>query len=325
MVEGKRGRGRDRDGGSRLEDRLVARRGREVRRYLLEALLVVSLVIAAVGGCNGGKPPAQTPAGGTGSSAPEAAKTDDGPASADASVPDDSPVANLSPQRAAIVMTLASGTNIEELQLRVEAMEKKAIANETFSAADKEFLRDLYSAMALGAKKLGTFAQSGRMMDRYLECSGAPLELEPSIFSKNARVRARVRLLAEKMSAKNATPSRVYRSPRFYMPDPSTPDSIMGLYWGTVEGSIRVKADGSRVFHYRAEVPWEWPSYESLRKKYGTPHAETFPLPNLRSLIAGPRYALHIENGLGEYLVRLGLARPFVAWGEWDEPGPDPR
>jgi len=287
---------------------------------VLRALLVVALFLVAVGGCNSGKPHAQTPAGAVASSAPEAGKTVEDPASPDASVPEDSIGANLSPQRAAIMMTLASGTNIEELQLRVDAMEKKAIANESFSAADKEFLRDLYSAMAFGAKKIRMFEQSGRMMDRYLECSGTPLELEPPIFSKNARVRDQVRLLAEKMSAKNASPSRVYRSPRFYMPDPSTPDSVMGLYWGTVEGSIRVKADGSHVFHYRAEVPWEWPSYESLRKKYGTPHAEIFPLPNLRSVIAGPSYALHIENGLGEYLVRLGLAKPFVAWGEWDEP-----
>lgn len=279
------------------------------------------LAVLAVGACNCGKTPAeaQTPATAAASSnVPDA----DAPSSPDASAPDDSLVFGLSPQRAAIVMTLASGTNIEELQSHVEAMEKKAIANESFSAADKEFLRDLYSAMALGAKKTRAFEQSGRMMDRYLECSGTPLELEPSIFSKNARVRAQVRLLAEKMSGKSAAPGHVYRSPRFYMPDPSTPDSVMGLYWGTVEGSIRVKDDGTRVFHYRAEVPWEWPSYESLRKKYGTPHAETFPLPNLRSVIAGSQYALHIENGLGEYLVRLGLAKPFVAWGEWDEPAP---
>jgi hypothetical protein len=95
---------------------------------------------------------------------------------------------------------------------------------------------------------------------------------------------------------------------------------VTGLYWGTVEARPRTLADGTRVVHFRAEVPWEWPSYESLRKKYGTPHAETFLLPNLRSLASGPAYALHIENGLGEYLVRLGLAKPFVAWAEWDEP-----
>ncbi len=212
--------------------------------------VVVPLLIA-LGGCSSGKPPAETPA--TPPSAP--AKTDQGSTSADAGVPDDSLTGGLSPQRAAIVMTLASGTNIEDLQLRVEAMEKKAIANESFSAEDKEFLRDLYSAMALGAKKVRMFEQSGRMMERYLECSGTPLELEPSIFSKNAKVRAQVNLLAEKMSAKNASPSKVYRSPRFYMPDASNPDSVMGLYWGTLEGSIRVKSDGKRVFHYRAEVP----------------------------------------------------------------------
>ena len=88
---------------------------------------------------------------------------------------------------ASIALTLATGANIEELQRRVDAMEKKAIANEHFSAADKQFLHDLYAAMALGAKKTIVFQQSGRMMDRYLEGSGKPLELEPSIFSKKTR------------------------------------------------------------------------------------------------------------------------------------------
>lgn len=221
-------------------------------------------------------------------------------------------------QEASIAATLATGANIEPLQQRVDAMEKKAIAKAPFTADDKRFLHDLYAAMALGAKHSVVLRQSGRMMERYLDGTGKDLELEPAIFTKNAKVRAQTKKLAVQMA--KAAPGRIHRSPRFYMPDPSSPDSVAGLYWGTVEGSVHANADGTRVFHYRAEVPWEWPSYDSLRKRYGTPHAETFVIPNARVLVGGPRFALHIENGLGEYLVHLGLAKPFLAWAEWDEP-----
>jgi hypothetical protein len=73
------------------------------------------------------------------------------------------------------------------------------------------------------------------------------------------------------------------------------------------------------LLHWRAEVPWLWPSYASLRKKYGTPHAESFPLPNLESVLFGQKYALFVDNGLGEYLAEVGLAKPFLAFAEWDE------
>jgi hypothetical protein len=223
---------------------------------------------------------------------------------------------DVSAQDVSMAMALATGVGVEDLQRRVDAVERKAIANETFSAADKAFLRDLYSTMAAGAKGSVLLAQSGRLMDRYLDGSGQPLELDPAIFRDNARVRQQLNRLTTRITSGKKGP---HRSPRFYMPDPSKLDSVTGLYWGTVEGSLRVRADGTKVAHFRAEVPWEWPSYESLKKRYGTPHAETFLLPNLRSL-ADPSRALRVENGLGEYLVRLGLAKPFLSWAEWDEP-----
>ncbi|HEY8074268.1 MAG TPA: hypothetical protein VIF62_09165 [Labilithrix sp.] len=213
-----------------------------------------------------------------------------------------------------IAITLATGADIARLQRRVDGLERKAIANAAFSADDKAFLRDLYGAMASGASHSVVFAQSGRLMDRYLDGSGKPLELDAAIFRDNARVRQKLDVLVA-LSAKDGA---THRSSRFYMPDPSKLDSVTGLYWGTVETSIRVGKDGTKVAHCRAEVPWEWPSYESLQRKYGTPHAETFVLPNLGSLAGGA--PLRIENGLGEYLVRLGLAKPFLAWAEWDEP-----
>ncbi len=62
-----------------------------------------------------------------------------------------------------------------------------------------------------------------------------------------------------------------------------------------------------------------WPSYASLKQKHGSYHAESFPLPNLKSLALGQEHALFVDNGLGEHLVTLNLARPFLAFAEWDE------
>jgi hypothetical protein len=227
---------------------------------------------------------------------------------------------DVTAQEAALAFTLASGANIGPVQERVTALQNKAIARRPFSEEERAFLHDLYAAMAAGAKASGVLAQSGRMMDRYLDKSGDPLELDAAIFSGNARVRREIERLARRMASRSSERGHVYRSERFYMPDRSSIDSVTGLYWGTLSGQVREGADGRAVFHYRAEVPWRWPSYASLQQRYGTPHAETFALPNLRSVLEGEKYALHVENGLGEYLVQLGLAKPFLAWAEWDEP-----
>jgi hypothetical protein len=70
---------------------------------------------------------------------------------------------------------------------------------------------------------------------------------------------------------------------------------------------------------WRAEVPWEWPSYASLNEKYNDPHAESFPIPNASCLFFGIEGAITIDNGLGEYITRLDLAKPFLAYAVWPE------
>jgi hypothetical protein len=78
------------------------------------------------------------------------------------------------------------------------------------------------------------------------------------------------------------------------------------------------------VLAWRAEVPWTWPTYEELFQKYGNYHAQCFVLPNARSLIQGPKYALHMDDGLGGYLAIIGIAKPFLAYTEWEETLPRP-
>ncbi len=224
--------------------------------------------------------------------------------------------------RGSVAVQLATGVGIPTLQREVNRLQNKAIRKEPFTDQDKQFLRELYGAMADGAKLSGVLRQSGRMMEHYLGGTGTPLELDSGIFLANQRVQQQMNLMRAQIRATATARVRLqprYRSPRFYMPHATSLDSVTGLYWGTVQATPQLLEDGTVRVRWRAEVPWEWPTYESLQQRYGTPHAETFLIPNPQSLLLGPQHALHVENGLGAYLVTLGLAQSFLAWSEWEE------
>ena len=91
------------------------------------------------------------------------------------------------------------------------------------------------------------------------------------------------------------------------MPDFSNIDSVFGLYYGCI-AARPIRTGDKLTIQWRAEVPREWPSYESLREKHGDYHAESFPIPNASCLVRGIDGAIIIDNGLGEYITQLGLA-----------------
>jgi hypothetical protein len=167
---------------------------------------------------------------------------------------------------------------------------------------------------------LSIFArQTGKLMDHYLDGSGAPFQLEPVIFTENRKVQAQLQRLREQSVRSGCNPGARFSSPRFYMPDGSKLDSVFGLYHGTVHAVAGRRPDGSCRLQFRAEVPWVWPDYPSLTRKYGDPHAESFPLPSLRSLVFGESQSLFVDNGLGHYLEEVKLAQSFLAYAEWSE------
>ena len=212
-------------------------------------------------------------------------------------------------------MRLATGIDIATLQEQIDGLEELAIKRRPFSEDQKAFLREFYTTLAKGARLTIVLSGSGRLMDHYLNGSGEAFELDPSIVRDNANVQAQMALLRERLQTEGATSAS---SPTFYMPDASEWDSVFGLYHGTISVAEVTTPDG--VFlEWRGTVPWTWPSYESLKKKYGDYHAESFPLPNPISLVAGEAHALRVDNGLGEYLTRLDLAREFVAFATWRE------
>jgi hypothetical protein len=221
-----------------------------------------------------------------------------------------------------LALTLASGIGIGGLQARVDAMEQKAIDGERFTETDRAFLRDLYICFAKGARLTYVLRQSGQLMDRYLSRTGDPLQMEPRIFLGSRNVQGQMDLLRQRVAESlqvHGTLAEEYTSDIFHMGEPELFDSSAGLYFGRISVRPRLLDDDRLLLRWRAELPWQWPSYQSLYDKYGDYHAQCFPLPNARSLLQGPNYHLWIDDGLGEHLAQIGLAQPFLAWSEWDE------
>jgi hypothetical protein len=235
-------------------------------------------------------------------------------------------------QQLCMAWALGTGRGIEAVQARTDAIERQILRGKPVSAQDQRYLVDLYSAMGTGARHLPPIRQSGRLMQHYLDASGKPLEVDSRLFLGSRVVLKQTAKLRQKASKRAAlTRSAIvgldgYQwSPQFYMASSSDPDSFFGLYWGRLGYRSRIDSSGKRLhLHWRAEVDWRWPRYAELRRKYGKARAEVVPVPNLRAVVYGKKYALRLSNGLGGYLEEAGLARSFLAYAEWDEVVPLP-
>lgn len=223
-------------------------------------------------------------------------------------------------RRLGMAFTLATGVGRPALQARIDGLEANAIRRATPSADDRAFLQDFYGTLATGGKLSVVIGQTGKMMEHYLEGSGADYRLDPVIFIGSEKVQAQVAALRKRSIGADCRAGARLSSPTFYMPDESNLDSVFGLYHGTLHATRSVRPDGSCRLHFRAEVPWVWPTYSSLAQNYGDPHAESFPLPNIQSLVLGREHALFVDNGLGGHLAEIGLAKSFLAFAEWSDP-----
>jgi len=235
-------------------------------------------------------------------------------------------------QQLGMAWALGTGRGIEAVQARTDAIERQILRGKPVSAQDQRYLVDLYSAMATGGRHLPPIRQSGRLMQHYLAASGKPLEVDSRLFLGSRVVLKQTAKLRQQASKRAAlTRSAIvgldgYQwSPQFYMASSSDPDSFFGLYWGRIGYRSRIDSSGKRLhLHWRAEVDWRWPRYAELRRKYGKAREEVVPIPNVRAVVYGKKYALRLSNGLGGYLEEAGFARSFLAYAEWDEVVPLP-
>jgi hypothetical protein len=220
-----------------------------------------------------------------------------------------------------IALTLATGIGVSGLQERVDALEEKAINGEEFTEEETKFLRDLYTCFAKGGKLTIVLRQSGQLMDHYLGRSGEDLRIAPRIFINSGPVQEEMEAI-EKDILSDRAKGRMkdsYSSDRFYMGDPAFFDALAGLHFGHIVACPTTTGEGELVVMWRAECPWQWPSYESLLEEHGSYHARNFSLPNAASLLFGPEHSLGMDDGLGGHLVDLGMAKPFLAYSEWQE------
>lgn len=216
-----------------------------------------------------------------------------------------------------IALTLATGIQGSTLQANIDLCEAKAIEGDEFTDEEITFLRNLYTCLYKGARLTLILPEVSNMMEHYLAQSGEPLEVDASIFNTNTKVTNKMKTMkAEMIVSDPLLPS--YQSETFYMPDFSNIDSVFGLYYGTLIAEPTRVGETLQI-NWRAEVPWEWPSYQSLTEKHGDPHAESFPIPNASCLIGGINGAIFIDNGLGEHITHLGLAKSFTVFAEWSE------
>ncbi len=227
--------------------------------------------------------------------------------------------------RLGLAFVIATGIGRSSLQARIDRVESKAIRSEKLTEKDRAFLLDFYSTLAAGGKLSIVARQTGAMLTHYLNASGNDYQLEPSIFTDNERVQRQAELLRRRLRSTPCSDGHRVSSPTFYMPDASNLDSVFGLYHGQLHVTQRPSPSGECILHWRAEVPWVWPSYASLTKKYGDPHAESFPLPSAISLAFGREHSLFVDNGLGHHLEIVGLARSFLAFAEWTTTTPQAR
>jgi len=216
-----------------------------------------------------------------------------------------------------IALTLATGIHRSALQDKIDACEAKAIQGADFNEVEIIFLRNLYTCLHKGARLTVILPEVSKLMEHYLAQSGEDLEIDSSIFKSNEKVLEQMDAIKRTMSAE-ANLQSIYRSEVFYMPDSSNIDSVFGLYYGHVEARPE-RIHGEVRIEWRAEVPWEWPSYASLKAKHGDYLAESFPIPSASCLFLGINGAIYIDNGLGQYLTQLGIAKSFLAYAEWTE------
>lgn len=220
-----------------------------------------------------------------------------------------------------IAFSLATGIGVDRLQSRVDQMEDKAIRGEEFTAEDKRFLNNLYTCFAKGGRLTFVLRQTSQMMRQYLSCSGEDLQTSPRIFVNSRPVQGQMLSLKDKIALDvgSGQVNDTYASGMFYMGDPEFLESKTGLHFGELFAYPKLSTDGELTIRWRAECPWEWPSYESQLRKYGNRSHWCFPLPNARSVLFGRKHALRIDDGLGGHLVELGLAKPFLVWSEWED------
>ena len=214
-----------------------------------------------------------------------------------------------------LAFTIGTGLGILDLQKKINNIQTNAI-EESLTKSDKKFLTQFYRTLAYGAEATILLGESARLMHHYLCGSGKQTSIDVSLFTKSFPVKKRMKSIRKNLKKMCVNGAREV-SGRFDMGYNYPPDSAFALYFGTIEGKIQNDHHDKKI-QWTARMPWKWPTYETIKRKYGTYFAESFPIPNALSLVKmGP--SLSLPNALGGELENQGLAKSFKTKTVWTE------
>ena len=221
-----------------------------------------------------------------------------------------------------IAFTVGTGIGMPSLQEKIFLLKKKAISNQ-LTNEDKTYLRSFYRTLAVGASGLIILPESSRLMHRYLDGSGEQTSINPSLFIESIRVKKEMSKIRKALES-DCKDGNSLTSKRFEMGHGKPWDAHLTLYFGTIMGTLK---EGK--INWEVNMPYKWPTFESLLATYGTYNKEEFPIPNMLSLISnylpssantlGLGRPLYLPNGLGGELEKQGLAKSFHTKTKWRE------
>ena len=212
-------------------------------------------------------------------------------------------------------ISIGTGLGLNSIQQKINRLHFLGKQGK-LSTEELVWMRDLYFILATGAKALLILPASSKLMFHYLDGSGEPLTLAPGVFSKSDRVISEKR----KLNRSLCNGANTVSSSRFDMGGRTPLDSAFALYFGTL--SAEKMEENVR---YSVSMPWKWPTYESIKTRYGSYEKEIFPIPNLAAVLGnifqlGSAQPLYLPNALGGELERFDLAKSFDVTSEWSEP-----
>lgn len=210
--------------------------------------------------------------------------------------------------------SIGTGVGLNVIQNKVDQLHRLGKKNK-LDVPDLEWIKELYFVLASGARATLVLPVSSKLMFHYLEGTGTPVQLSPEVFSQSDRViEMKKQLNSAVCNGKNSV-----KSPVFDMGGRTPADSAFALYFGTLS-TTRL----DKKILYTAVMPWKWPTYQEIHKRYGSYDKEIFPIPNMLSIISrtfginlGP--PLYLPNALGGELERMGLAKSFEVSSHWTE------
>jgi hypothetical protein len=210
------------------------------------------------------------------------------------------------------VYKLATG-DFQEIQIKVDALEEKAIAGQEFKDEEKGFIRDLYGSLVFGGRLLG-YKEAADMLERYLNASGESLRISEEIYIQNKKVEAAVQTIKKKINTdiRKGAVQEIYVSANITITHQENPRLF---YFSNVFQlqAKPVKIEG-RYCHirWRVELTAKFPSYAEQKRLYGD--NKYFRTPFVTN---SKGQSFTIDDGLSHYLTILGMAKEFTYYAEW--------